>query len=101
MMRPRVLYVQYGSPAAYPPLEHSARLLAEAGCEVLILGTVRPGDPLRFEAGPRVTVDLLPMAPAGWRQKAHYAKFTAWTLGQSRRFHPTWLYASDPLAAPV
>ncbi len=101
MIRPRVLYVQYGSPAAYPPLEHSARLLAEAGCEVLVLGTVRPGDPLRFEAGPRVTVDLLPMAPAGWRQKAHYATFMAWTLGRSRRFQPTWVYASDPLAAPM
>ena len=101
MMRPRVLYVQYGSPAAYPPLEHSARLLAEAGCEVLVLGTTQPGDPLQFDAGPRVTLDLLRMAPAGWRQKAHYARFTAWTLGRSRRFQPTWVYASDPLAAPV
>ena len=31
----RVVYVQYTNPAAYPPLEHSSRILADAGWQVL------------------------------------------------------------------
>ena len=101
MTRPRVLYVQYGNPGAYPPLEHSARLLIEAGCEVLVLGTVRPGDRLHFDAGRSSRLELLPMPPPGWRQKVHYARFLTWVMGWSRRFQPTWFYVSDPLAAPA
>ena len=35
----RILYVQFTNPAAYPPLEHSARILADAGWDVMFLGT--------------------------------------------------------------
>ena len=35
----RILYIQFTDPAVYPPLEHSSRLLADRGWEVLILGT--------------------------------------------------------------
>jgi len=98
---PRVLYVQYTNPAAYPPIEHSARLLADAGCAVALLGTSRPDEPLRFYNDPRIAVHLQPASPAGWRQKAHYARFVTWALGWSRRWQPDWIYASDPLAAPV
>jgi glycosyltransferase involved in cell wall biosynthesis len=100
-LRPRVLYVQYTNPAAYPPLEHSARLLVDAGYDVALLGTSRPDDPLRFHQDPRIDIHLQPAAPAGWRQKTHYARFVTWALGWARRWQPTWIYASDPLAAPV
>ena len=100
-LRPRVLYVQYANPAAYPPIEHSARLLVQAGYDVTLLGIARPDEPLRFHAESRLDVQLLPAAPAGWRQKAHYARFVAWVLERARHWPPAWVYASDPLATPV
>ena len=33
----RVLYIQYTNPGHYPPLEHSAHLLADAGADVLFV----------------------------------------------------------------
>ena len=39
--RPRVLYVQYTNPAAYPPIHHSGRMLADAGFDVRMVGTSR------------------------------------------------------------
>ncbi len=98
---PRVLYVQYTNPAAYPPIEHGASLLAKAGCDVVLLGTARPDEPLRFHADPRIAVHYLPAAAPGWRQKAHYARFVAWVIDWARRWRPAWIYASDPLAAPA
>jgi glycosyltransferase involved in cell wall biosynthesis len=99
--RPRVLYVQYTNPAAYPPLEHSARLLADNGCEVLLLGTVAPGDSLTMSRHEGVRVELLPFVAPGWRQKIHYLRFAAWAQAQCRDFRPDWIYASDPLSCPV
>jgi glycosyltransferase involved in cell wall biosynthesis len=97
----RVLYVQYVNPAAYPPLEHSATLLAEAGCDVRLLGIATLGDEMTFCAHPRIRVALMPTSPRGWRQKLHYLRFAIWTLLAALRFRPAVLYASDPLAAPV
>jgi glycosyltransferase involved in cell wall biosynthesis len=97
----RVLYVQYTNPAAYPPLHHSAILLAEAGCEIRLLGIAILGDVLTFPTHPRIDVELMALSPRGWRQKAHYVRFAMWTLREARRFRPTWLYVSDPLAAPA
>jgi hypothetical protein len=31
----RILYVQYTNPVGYPPLEHSSRILADAGLQIL------------------------------------------------------------------
>ncbi|HEX2517050.1 MAG TPA: glycosyltransferase [Chloroflexota bacterium] len=101
-MRPRILYVQYTDPSAYPPLEHSARLLADAGWEVLFLGAAAPDTAgLRLRPHPRVALRRLPYCPAGWRQKAHYAWFALWALGWALRWRPRWVYASDHLACPV
>ena len=98
---PRILYVQYTNPAAYPPLEHSVQLLAESGCEVLLLGTATASDPLRIAPHDRVRVELLPFVGPGWRQKAHYLRFAAWANDQSRRWRPDWIYSSDPLSCPI
>ena len=40
-MNRSVLYLQYTSPANYPPLEHSSRILADAGWQVLPLARER------------------------------------------------------------
>ena len=62
----RILYIQYTNPAGYPPLEHSSRLLANAGCEVLFLGTGALGaEALRFPPHPRIMVKQMPFCPAG------------------------------------
>lgn len=100
-VRPRVLYVQYTNPAAYPPLEHSARQFADSGCDVLLLGTAVPGDALSMSGHDRIRVALMPFVGPGWRQKVHYVRFAAWVTSQARRWRPDWIYASDPLACPV
>jgi len=98
----RVLYVQYTNPAGYPPLQHSSRMLADAGWDVLFLGTGALGArTLEFPAHPRITVRRLRFCPAGWRQKLHYAQFALWALLWSFRWKPTWIYASDPLVTPI
>jgi glycosyltransferase involved in cell wall biosynthesis len=97
----RVLYVQYTNPAGYPPLEHSAMLLAEAGCDVRLLGIATLGDVLTFPAHPRIHVALMPASLRGWRQKLHYVRFAVWTLREAVRCRPDWIYASDALAAPA
>jgi glycosyltransferase involved in cell wall biosynthesis len=101
MTRGRVLYVQYMNPAAYPPLEHSAVLLAEAGCDVRLLGAALLGDALTFVGHPRISVALMAPERPGWRQKIHYVRFILWTLTEAVRFRPDWVYASDPLSAPA
>ena len=45
----RILYVQYTTPAGYPPLEHSSRILADRGWEVQFLGSGASGDADAFK----------------------------------------------------
>jgi glycosyltransferase involved in cell wall biosynthesis len=97
----RVLYLQYTNPAGYPPLEHSSRILAEAGWDVLFLGTGATGaDALRFPEHPRIEVRQLKFCPAGWQQKLHYIGFCLWAIAWTMRWRPRWIYASDMLACP-
>ncbi len=98
----KVLYVQYANPGAYPPLEHSSRILAENGWQVLVLGTGLSGtEVLRFPPHPRILVRLLRYCPPGWKQKLHSFRFALWVLLTSLRWRPQWVYASDPLACPA
>jgi glycosyltransferase involved in cell wall biosynthesis len=98
----RVLYVQYTSPSAYPPLEHSSQLLAEAGWEVLFLGTAKVGDPaLSWAAHERIEVRELPPARTRWTRKLHYAWFCLWVVIWTLRWRPACVYASDLLSCPV
>lgn len=100
-IRPRVLYVQYTNPAAYPPIEHGAHILANAGFDVLMLGVRLPQGEMHVRPHEHITVRLLPHQSRGWRQKLHYAWFTAWVMGWVIRWRPEWVYASDALSAPV
>jgi glycosyltransferase involved in cell wall biosynthesis len=101
-MTQRILYVQYTNPAAYPPLEHSSRVLARAGWEVLFLGIAKHGDPY-LSWPPRRGIGILDLPPSGpgWIRKLHYARFAVWVLSWVVRWRPMWVYASDALACPV
>jgi glycosyltransferase involved in cell wall biosynthesis len=101
-MKPCILYIQYTNPAAYPPLEHSARAFAAAGWEVVFLGIAKDGEPpLRWPARDGIRTHKLPAGRSGWLRKLHYAWFGVWVLGWTIVARPRCVYASDALAAPV
>ena len=102
VLKPRILYVQYTNPAAYPSLEHSSHLLAKAGWQVLFLGTGGLGaGTLCFPPHDRITVQQMPFCPAGWQQKLHYLRFCLWVLWWTIRWRARWVYASDLLSCPI
>ncbi|MGA2134366.1 MAG: glycosyltransferase family 4 protein [Bryobacteraceae bacterium] len=96
-----IIYIQYTNPGGYPPLEHSSRILADAGWQVLFLGTRAPGDPLRFPPHPNISVRYLSFWPGGWRQKLHYLYYCLWVLSRVVAWRPHWIYASDTLVSPA
>jgi glycosyltransferase involved in cell wall biosynthesis len=101
-MKKRILYVQYTNPAVYPPLQHSSGILADAGWNVLFLGTGAYGtDSLKFPYHEKIRVKQLPYCPAGWRQKVHYGRFALWVLCWGVLNWPSWIYASNPLSSPI
>jgi glycosyltransferase involved in cell wall biosynthesis len=98
----RILFIQYTNPAAYPPLEHSSRIMADKDWQALFLGTRSLGaDEICFKPHNRVEVRRMPYAQAGWRQKLHYARFLLWTLWWTLRWKPDWVYASDLFSCPA
>ena len=98
----RLLYVQYTNPAEYPPLEHSSRIFAREGWEVLFLGTTSlTGEVIQFPPHERIAVRLLPFCTPGLRQKLHYLWFSVWVVWWVARWRPEWVYASDVLACPI
>ncbi len=99
---PRLLYIQYTNPAAYPPLGHSSRILADMGWQILFLGTeVRNASAFQFKRHQNIVIRQMPYCPAGWRQKLHYLRFCVWVVGWLLRWRPKWIYVSDPLVAPL
>jgi glycosyltransferase involved in cell wall biosynthesis len=96
-----VLYVQYCNPAAYPPIEHGAGLLADAGFDVTLLGTDVPGDAIQFRPRRRIRVEIISARGNGLHQKLLYLRYAAWVMVWSVRLRPSWIYASDPLSCPV
>lgn len=99
----RILYVIYTNPAAYPPLEHSSRIFASAGWQVLFLGIGALGtaDKLSFPIHENIVVRQLRFRNRGWRQKLHFFLFGVWTLFWTLRWRPKWIYASDMFSCPV
>jgi glycosyltransferase involved in cell wall biosynthesis len=96
----RVLYVLRTNPAAYPPVEHGAVMLAERGCDVCLLGVALVPE-LSLAAHSRLSVHLRPAVGRGWRQKVDAALFVFWVASRARRFRPDWIYSSDPLSTPA
>lgn len=99
----KILYIQYNHPAAFPPLEHSSRLLADGGWKVLFLGVRSAGgaDAIRFPPHESIRVRELLPCPPGLRQKTHFVWYTIWVLFWVIRWRPQWIYASDHLSAPT
>jgi glycosyltransferase involved in cell wall biosynthesis len=98
----RILYVQYTNPAGYPPLEHSSRILADRGWQVMFLGTGAHGaNTLELPAHANIEVRRWKFQHPGFRQKLHYLAFNFWVLITALRWKPKWIYASDILACPI
>lgn len=98
----RVLYIQYTNPGSYPPLEHSARMLAREGWQVEFCGLTTSCEvSLEFAPHPRVQVRRMTYQEPGFKQKLHYLGFILWCLWRVLRWRPHWLYASDALATPA
>jgi len=98
----RVLYLQYSNPAAYPPVEHGSRMLADAGCEVTLFGVASRGtDSLRPAEHPRVRFHLWSSRCPGLVQKLQYLVFLAACAGHALRLRPDWIVVSDAMASPV
>jgi glycosyltransferase involved in cell wall biosynthesis len=102
MMRPkRVLYVQYTDPAFYPPLLHSARILADQDWEIRFLATGAYGAAdLQVPPHKNIAVSKIGFMPAGLPQKLHFAFFHLWVILVALFWRPTWIYASDLLSSP-
>ena len=98
----KILYLQFANPAAYPPVEYSARILADNGWNICLLGVHSDGpQALDFVTHPQIRCDVMPYTPPGWRQKLAYIKFLFAAFEIARKWRPNWLYVSDFLAAPV
>jgi glycosyltransferase involved in cell wall biosynthesis len=94
-----VLYVQYTDPAGYPPLEHSARLLAARGWDVLALGIRDPQQPVSLPAHPRIRLKMLRRARGRVAVRAQYLTYLAWVAVTAWWWKPVCVYASDVTAA--
>jgi len=83
-------------------LEHSSRILAGRGWQVLFLGTGALGaTALRFPPHPSITIRQLNYCPPGLRQKLHYIWFCFWVVFAVLVWRADWVYASDALSCPV
>jgi glycosyltransferase involved in cell wall biosynthesis len=99
---PKILYVQYPNPAAYPPLVHSAGLLAEAGCSVKMIGCATlNSEAMRIDPQSGVSVNLLRYNPPGVKQKIQYLWFGLTVLKEVLGWRPSWVYASDLFSCPI
>src|SRR5437016_13704195 len=95
----RIMYVQYTNPAGYPPLEHSSRILADRGWQVLFLGTGAHGaDALEFPPQPNIPVHGWKFQQPGLRQKLQVLAFNDWVLITALRWKLKCSYASALLA---
>ncbi len=97
-----ILYIQYTDPVAYPPLQHSSRILARLGYQSSFLGiNTDIVENLRFPSHPSIKVYYIPFCLPGWRQKIHYLQYTLWVALWVLCWRPQWIYASDLLSCPI
>lgn len=99
---PRVLYLQYTNPGAFPPLENSAQILASRGWSVRLVGILPPAlCSLTFRAHPNICVQLSETPESRTLLKLHYLWWCVTALLASLRWRPDWIYVSDFFATPV
>jgi glycosyltransferase involved in cell wall biosynthesis len=98
----RILYLQYTNPAAYPPLQHSAMILAERGWDVLFVGIAGEGAAgLAMPRHANIRNKQIGNKSGGQFGALKYATFAWRSLLTAVVYRPHWCYASDPLSAPV
>jgi hypothetical protein len=98
----RVLFVQFANPAAYPPVEHAATSLRRAGADVRLLGVAyRETAGLRLPPDLQAHMRLTSAGAAGAARRFAWARCFARAAATALRWRPDWIYASDPLAAPI
>ena len=98
----RVLYIQYTDPAAYPPLEHSAHILADTGWDVRFVAIESYGARgMKLRPHERISIAHIGGRSGGPGGLLKYAAFAARTARLAQRLRPAWIYASDALAAPA
>jgi glycosyltransferase involved in cell wall biosynthesis len=96
----RILYVQYTNPAVFPPLEHSSRILANAGWQIWFVGAGSYGAAaLQFPPHDNIRVEQMGFCFPGWRQKLHYLRFAIRVAWRILTWRPAWVYFSLPLDA--
>jgi hypothetical protein len=100
---PKIVYIQYANPAAYPPLQHSSQILADLGWHVTFLGAETESDAnrLAFPRHCRIDEHRLGGARSGWRRKLHFVLFCIWSIGWTVRRRPQAVYCSDARSCPV
>jgi len=102
MAQHKILFLQFTNPAAYPPLENSARILADMGWLVRFFGVdYLEVSAFRMEPHASISVELLPARLPGWRQKLFYLSYGLGALWRALIWRPDWIYVSDPMASPV
>ncbi len=97
----RIAYIQYTNPAGYPPLEHSSLILARQGADIRFYGAAAHGaDALKLPDHPSISVKRLPSFGPGVLLKLNYFVFVIWTIAACLLWRPSWIYASEAMAAP-
>jgi glycosyltransferase involved in cell wall biosynthesis len=102
-MKRSILYLQYTSPANYPPLEHSGLILLKAGWQAHFFGIQSQGGSckLAFPEPLAGHVTLLKHQPPGLKQKLHFISFTLASLWLAIWQRPAWVYCSDLMSCPA
>ena len=101
-MSRKILYLQYTNPGGYPPLEHSSRIFAQAGWQVIFLGVASRGaTPLAFPAHSNLQIHLWPFVGPGVLQKIHFIGFSLWCWIRCLWLRPDVVYGSDPMICPA
>src|SRR5215469_9701456 len=97
----RVLYIQYTNPGCYPPLQHSSRILADAGWDVSFFGTESFGSSRALSVSPHPRIRITKLSfPSPGVLKLHYLWFCLRVVWRVISWQPAWLYASDILSCP-
>jgi glycosyltransferase involved in cell wall biosynthesis len=102
-MKRSVLFLQYTSPANYPPLEHSGAILLRAGWNVHYFGIQSEGESnkLKFPEPLACRQTLWTWTPPGWRQKLQFLQFTSAAVWRAMYNRPDWVYCSDIMSCPA
>jgi glycosyltransferase involved in cell wall biosynthesis len=102
MSRRRSLFIQFTDPAGYAAIEHACHLLADRSWSVVLLGTgTVPDHGLKMSWRPDIQLEKISLYKQSWIQKMQYCYFALWAFLWTMCWRPKWIYASDPLCAPI